>query len=200
MQSQFDQFGAKPAVLRCSRCGKFVDWVDAHVQVICTCKPHLDLPPVFVREANDQDRAEARVLFERDFGRTRIVAYGQVIDIDQMPALVAQMHQDISGALAYRQYGDALHIVALATDPMWQRSGVGGHLLVEAELLARRLNLTRLVVATTNDNLPALYFYQRHGYRLTELVPNSIIEHTHQQVAGFSGIPVCDEIRLEKTL
>ena len=83
---------------------------------------------------------------------------------------------------------------------MWQRSGVGGHLLVEAELLARRLNLTRLVVATTNDNLPALSFYQRHGYRLTELVPNSIIEHTHQQVAGFSGIPVRDEIRLEKTL
>ena len=113
---------------------------------------------------------------------------------------MAVRYEDRSGALAYRLLGDALHIVALATDPMWQRSGVGGHLVAEAELLARRLNLRRLVVSTTNDNLPALYFYQRRGYRLTDLVPNSVIEHTRQEVAGFAGIPVRDEIRLEKKL
>ena len=195
-----DQFGAKPAVLRCSRCGKFVDWEDAQVQVICACRPHLDLPPVLVREATEADRAAARELFGRDFGRTKIVAFGEVMDIDQMPALVAVMHADPSGALAYRVHGDALHIVALATDPMWQRSGVGGHLVAEAELFARRLKLARLVVATTNDNLPALYFYQRRGYRLTDLVPNSITTHTRQEVPGFAGIPVRDEVRLEKRL
>jgi ribosomal protein S18 acetylase RimI-like enzyme len=91
-------------------------------------------------------------------------------------------------------------MVALATDPMWQRPGVGGHLVAEAELLACRLQLQRLVVATTNDNLPALHFYQCRGYRLTDLVPNSIVVHTGQDVLGFAGIPVRDEVRLEKTL
>ena len=200
MSTRFDQFGAKPAVLRCSRCGRFVDWEEAQVQVICACKPYVELPPVLVREATDRDRAAARELFTRDFGRTKIVAYGEVMDIDQMPALVAVRYEDPSGALAYRLHGDALHIVALATDPMWQRSGVAKHLVAEAELIARRLHLRRLVVATTNDNLPALYFYQRRGYRVTHLVPNSIIMHTGQEVAGFAGIPVRDEIRLEKTL
>ena len=200
MPTRFDQFGAKPAVLRCARCGRFVDWEEAQVQVICSCKPHVELPPVLVREATDADRAAARELFARDFGRTKIVAYGEVMDIDQMPALVAVRYADPSGALAYRLHGDALHIVALATDPMWQRSGVGGHLVAEAELIARRLNLRRLVVSTTNDNLPALYFYQRRGYRMTDFVPSSIIMHTGQEVAGFAGIPVRDEIRLEKTL
>jgi ribosomal protein S18 acetylase RimI-like enzyme len=193
-------FGAKPVVLRCSRCGKFVDWEGAHVQVVCTCRPHLELPPVLVREATETDRPAVRELFQQDFGRTKIVAFDEVMDIDEMPALVAVMYENPSGALAYRLLGDALHIVALATDPMWQRSGVGGNLIAEAELLARRLALTRLVVSTTNDNLPALYFYQRKGYRLTELVPDSVINHTHQSVAGFSGIPVRDEIRLEKRL
>src|SRR5436309_4549851 len=103
------------------------------------------------------------------------------MDVDQMPALVAVMHVEPSGALAYRLFGDALHIVALATDPMWQRSGVGGYLVAEAELLARRLSLHRLIVSTTNDNLPALYFYQRRGYRLTDLVPDNVIIHTHQE-------------------
>ncbi len=200
MPTRFDQFGAKPAVLRCARCGRFVDWEEAQVQVICSCKPHVELPPVLVREATDADRAAARELFARDFGRTKIVAYGEVMDIDQMPALVAVRYADPSGALAYRLHGDALHIVALATDPMWQRSGVGGHLVAEAELIARRLNLRRLVVSTTNDNLPALYFYQRRGYRMTDFAPSSIIMHTGQEVAGFAGIPVRDEVRLEKLL
>src|SRR5262245_47067982 len=120
-----DRFGAKPAVLRCSRCGRFIDWADAQVQIVCTCRPHLDLPPVLVREGTEADRAAVRTLFEGDFGRTQIVAFGQVMDVDEMPTLVAAMHQDPSGALAYRLLGDALHIVALATDPMWQRSGVG---------------------------------------------------------------------------
>jgi GNAT superfamily N-acetyltransferase len=200
MGTTSDQFGAKPAVLRCSRCGKFVDWEEAQVQVVCSCRPRIELPPVLVREATDADRAAARELFERDFGRTRIIAFGEVIDVDQMAAIVAVMSGPPSGALAYRPLGEALHIVALATDPMWQRAGVGGYLLAEAELLARRLGLRRLVVSTTNDNLPALYFYQRRGYRLTDLVPDSISAHTKRHVLGFAGIPVRDEIRLEKQL
>jgi len=200
MPKQSDQFGAKPAVLRCGRCGKFVDWEEAHVQIVCTCRPRIDMPPVLVREATDDDRRTARELFNQDFGRTKIVAFGELMDIDEMPALVAVRHSTPSGALAYRLLGDALHVVALATDPMWQRSGVAAYLLAEAELLARRLKLGRLLVATTNDNLPALYFYQRHGYRLTELIPNSVADHTHQEEAGFAGIPVRDEVRLEKRL
>jgi GNAT superfamily N-acetyltransferase len=195
-----EDFAAKPTVLRCGRCGKFVDWDEARLQIVCDCRPHIDLPPVLVREATDADRAAARALFEQDFGRTSIVAFGEVMDVDQMPALVAVMHDEPSGALAYRLLGDALHIVALATDPMWQRSGVGAYLVAEAELLARRLNLSRIVVATTNDNLPALYFYQRRGYRLNALVPDSVTTHTQQQRDGFAGIPVRDEIRLQKVL
>lgn len=195
-----ESFGAKPAVLRCARCGKFVDWGDAQVQIVCACRPRIAVPPVFVREASDTDRLAARELFLRDFGRTKIVAFGQVVDIDQMPALVAVVHTEPSGALAYRLLGNALHIAALATDPMWQRAGVGTHLVAEAELLARRLGLKRLVVSTTNDNLPALYFYQRRGYRLTELVADSVVAHTHELNPGFAGIPVRDEVRLEKTL
>ena len=200
MPKQSDQFGAKPAVLRCGRCGKFVDWEEAHVQIVCTCRPRIDMPPVLVREATDDDRRAARELFNQDFGRTKIVAFGELMDVEEMPALVAVRHSTPSGALAYRLLGDALHVVALATDPMWQRSGVAAYLLAEAELLARRLKLGRLLVATTNDNLPALYFYQRHGYRLTELIPNSVADHTHQEEAGFAGIPVRDEVRLEKRL
>jgi GNAT superfamily N-acetyltransferase len=195
-----DDFGAKPAVLRCGRCGKAVDWDEAQLQVVCSCRPHIALPPVFVHEATDRDRAVVRDLFQRDFGRTQIVAFGDVMNVDEMPALVALTYEDVSGALAYRLRGDGLHIVALATDALWQRSGVGGHLVAEAELLARRLSLARVIVTTTNDNVQALYFYQRRGYRITAVVPGSVIAQTKQERDGFGGIPVRDEVQLEKRL
>jgi ribosomal protein S18 acetylase RimI-like enzyme len=194
-----DENGKAP-VLRCGRCGKAVDWDEAQLQVVCSCRPHIELPPVLVHEATDRDRAVVRDLFQRDFGRTRIIAFGEVMNVDEMPALVATMYEDVSGALAYRLHGDGLHIAALATDPLWQRSGVGGHLVAEAELLARRLSLARVIVTTTNDNLPALYFYQRRGYVITALIAGSVLAHTGEATAGFAGIVVRDEVHLEKQL
>jgi ribosomal protein S18 acetylase RimI-like enzyme len=193
--------GAKPAVLRCSRCGMFVDWSEARAQVVCECRPRLDLPPVLVREAVDAEREAALELFRRDFGRTGIVAFGQLMDLDAEPTIVAEMNGEIAGALAYRLVDSGLHIVALATDPMWQRSGVGGYLVAEVELMARRLQIPRVIVSLTNDNLPSLYFYQRRGYHVAEWIPNSIAKHSKSPgLIGFAGIPIRDEVRLEKLL
>ena len=194
-------FGAKPLVLRCSRCGKFVDWEHARLQIVCGCRSQLELPPVLVRPAEEKDRARVQELFISDFGHLTIVAFGQEMHADQEAALVADMKDDIGGALAWRRYGEAFHIVALATDPMWQRSGVGGYLVAEAELLARREGLTRVITATSNDNLPSLYFFQRHGYRITEVAPDAFARLSKVPSApGFAGIQVLDEIRLEKRL
>lgn len=194
-------FGAKPSVLRCSRCGKFVDWEQARIQIVCSCRGTLSLPPVLVRPCEPRDRGRVVNLFLSDFGHLTIVAFGEQMHADREEALVAEMRDDIAGALAWRRLGDALHIVALATDPLWQRSGVGGYLVAEAELLAVGLGLGRVVLATSNDNLPSLYFYQRHGYRITAVVPDAFAVHSKVPNApGFAGLPVLDEIRLEKRL
>jgi ribosomal protein S18 acetylase RimI-like enzyme len=84
---------------------------------------------------------------------------------------------------------------------MWQRAGVGGHLVAEAELLARGQRQPRIVVTITNDNLPALYFYQRRGYRLAAIVRDSAASHAAGQAqTGFAGIPIRDEVQLVKEL
>jgi N-acetylglutamate synthase-like GNAT family acetyltransferase len=194
-------FGAKPTVLRCSRCGKFVDWEDARLQIVCGCRPHLDLPPVLVRDATAADRPAMLALFARDFGRTGLVTFGDAVDLEAMPAVVADSEGELAGALAYRERQDALHIIALATDPIWQRSGVGGHLVADAERIAREKNLSRVIVATTNDNLPSLYFYQRRGYCITQVLTNTMAgAKGRPPVIGFGGIAVRDEIHLTKPL
>jgi GNAT superfamily N-acetyltransferase len=194
-------FTAKPPVLRCGRCGTFVDWADARAQVVCQCRPRIELPPVLVREAADTERDLAMDLFRRDFGPTGVVAFGQVISLEAAPTIVAEMNGEVGGALAYRLLDAGLHIIALATDPMWQRSGVGSYLIAEAELLARRLKIPRVIVSLTNDNLPALYFYQRRGYFVTDWIPNGVAKHSKSvSLTGFAGILIRDEVRLEKII
>jgi ribosomal protein S18 acetylase RimI-like enzyme len=194
-------FGAKPTVLRCSRCGRFVDWEHARLQIVCDCRNQLELPPVLVRQATPEDRERIQELFMSDFGHLTIMAFGEVMHADQEAALVAEMKVDVAGALAHRRLGEAFHIVALATDPMWQRSGVGGYLLAEAELLARKDGFRRIVTSTSNDNLPSLYFFQRHGFRLTEIARDAFARAMETGSApGFAGINVRDEVRMEKVL
>jgi ribosomal protein S18 acetylase RimI-like enzyme len=193
--------GAKPTVLRCSRCGKFVDWEDARLQIVCGCRPHLELPPVLVREATDDDRPAVLTLFQRDFGRTRLITFGEELHLESLPTVVADVEGEIAGALSYMERQGALHIVALATDPTWQRSGVGGHLVAEAELIARGRRFGKVLVATTNDNLPSLYFYQRKGYRITQILPGTMVSAgADGPGTGFGGIPIRDEIYLMKEI
>jgi ribosomal protein S18 acetylase RimI-like enzyme len=195
-------FGAMHPVLRCGRCGKFADWEESRLQIVCGCRPHLDLLPVLVREAaTPEEQERARALFRHHFGHVAQVAFGQSISLDDASALVAESEKEIGAALAWRLFDGALHIMALATEPMWQRAGLGGYLVAEAELLARRRGQSRVLVTLTNDNIPALYFYQRRGYRITAVVTGTLAAGAKPPAPpGFAGIPVLDEIHLSKDL
>ena len=196
-----EDYVGRPAVLRCGRCGRIADWSDARVQIVCGCRPRLELPPPLVRDPADGDRARALEIFRREFSGRQLVADGEPVSIEHAELLVAETDGGVNGALAWRRRDEALHIMALATDPMWQRAGLGGYLLVEAEALARRHGLARVLVTITNDNIPALYFYQRHGYRLTRVLSGVVAaQPQNRNLAGFAGIAIVDEIQLAKPL
>jgi ribosomal protein S18 acetylase RimI-like enzyme len=191
----------RPAVLRCGRCGRIADWTDARVQIVCGCRSRLELPPPLVREAVPADRDRALDIFLREFGGRQLVADGQPVSLEHADLLVAETEGGVTGALAWRRVDDALHVMALATDPMWQRSGVGGYLVAEAELLAKRQSLSRVRVTVSNDNIPALYFYQRRGYRLSAVLIDSLSSQpANRGLVGFANIPIVDEVQLSKPL
>jgi ribosomal protein S18 acetylase RimI-like enzyme len=55
-------------------------------------------------------------------------------------------------------------------------AGVGRQLLDAVAASARAAGAARLLVMTTNDNLAALRFYQRRGFRLADLRPGAVDE------------------------
>jgi ribosomal protein S18 acetylase RimI-like enzyme len=61
-----------------------------------------------------------------------------------------------------------------------------------------------LFLVTTNDNTPALRFYQKRGFVLSALRPNAIAENRKVKpeipLTGQDGIPIRDELELEMHL
>jgi ribosomal protein S18 acetylase RimI-like enzyme len=66
-----------------------------------------------------------------------------------------------------------------------------------------RTGAQRLWLVTTNDNLDALRFYQRRGFRISEVRPGAsdearrTLKPSMSEVGNF-GIPIRDEIVVER--
>jgi GNAT superfamily N-acetyltransferase len=149
-----------------------------------------------VREATDADRPALHgFLSER---HSAVVArLGRIVNALDHPALVAETEDGaIAGLLTYITAGDQCEILTLHTATQW--TGAGTALIEAVERKARRL-----WVLTTNDNVDALRFYQRRGFRLKELHPGAVDESRRRlkpeiPETGEYGIPIRDEIVLEK--
>jgi len=76
------------------------------------------------------------------------------------------------GLLTYRIEGSDCEIVTI--DSASEREGIGTALIGAVEERAKAKGCRRLWLITTNDNLNALGFYQRRGFRLTALYPNAL--------------------------
>jgi ribosomal protein S18 acetylase RimI-like enzyme len=95
---------------------------------------------------------------------------------------------------------DAMLIVALSELPKYQGLGIGTSLIKRIEAEARKQKKKRLLVSTSNDDLPALAFYQSLGFQIFEVEPDIIAEKHGKVLKGIGGLPVRDEIRLRKKL
>ena len=91
---------------------------------------------------------------------------------------------------------DAVVLVMLNVLPDYRAGARGERCWMPCATKRQRRGLERIIVVTSNDDLPALALYQRYGFQITELIPGLIADDHGGEFPGFAGIPVRDEIRL----
>jgi ribosomal protein S18 acetylase RimI-like enzyme len=162
--------------------------------------PHADL---VVRELRDDERGWAAHALREAWG-SEVVVYGSGRERRPavLPALVADADGERAGLATYAPEGDAAELVTL--NAFTVGAGVGGALVEAVADAARAAGCTRLRVTTTNDNLPALRLYQRHGFALAALHPGAADRARERKpdigTVGHAGIPIRDELELERAL
>jgi len=98
------------------------------------------------------------------FASGPVDAFGRTFDVLAGHNLVAIADGKLAGLISLALDRGELAIVLLSVYPEYQGSGVGGALVEAAAALASERRLPSLKVATSNDDIAALYFYQRRGF------------------------------------
>jgi GNAT superfamily N-acetyltransferase len=162
--------------------------------------PHAE---VRVRELRDDERGWATSALLNAW-RTDVILYGSGRERRpaELPALVADADRERAGLATYAVEGDEAELVTL--NAFTVGAGVGGALVEAVADATRAARCSRLRVTTTNDNLPALRLYQRHAFALAALHAGAVNAARERKPAisltGHAGIPIRDEIELERTL
>lgn len=107
-----------------------------------------------------------------------------------------------TGLVTWWAEGDRAEIVSLHAEPTG--SGAGSRIMEAAETTLRDNGVRRIVLATTSDNVRALSFYVRRGYRLLRVHLNAMdrVRESKPGVPqiGRDGLPLRDMWEMEKEL
>lgn len=149
----------------------------------------------------DDEKRWLKNLWVSEWGGDRMVSRGHVYKLSDLKSLIAKVGDEFAGATTYRLADDAG--CELMTINVTNRGcGIGTKLLTAVEQEAHAAGCRRVWLITSNDNLDALRFYQKRGYRITAVHSGAIDQARRIKpsipLVGDHGIEIHDEIELEK--
>ncbi len=157
---------------------------------------------VSIQPIGRSDRSDIQKLLIREWGSVQLVTRGKIHLADELSGFIARIREELAGFLTYRIEGSKCEIVSL--NSFVENVGVGSELLEVVRVTAKRNNCVRIWLITTNDNTPALRFYQKRGYRISAVYPNAIANSRKMKpeipIHGLDSILIRDEIELEMIL
>ena len=197
---------SKNQLSQCSYCEKSALYRDrGKEQYLCLAHTRFEVTgpreegqrkPLSVRAATAADMPRILELANYFWGEDEAECFGRTYSVEALPAYVACDGDEIVGVASFSKEGRTAILVMLHVLPKFQGHGAAGTLVsaMADELIAEGID--RVFVATTNDDLPALAFYQRLGFVIIGVKVGTVLERHGEAISGFAGIPIRDEIQL----
>ena len=155
-----------------------------------------------VRRIDQSNRDRINALIVQRWYTLQMVVHGESIDLGDAEGYFACEGEEITGLITCRTIGKEMEILSL--DSFQEGKGIGTGLLDTVVAEARKTGMQRIMLITTNDNLPALRFYQKRGFDMSRLYCNALDRARKIKpeipLTGMDGIPLKHEIELEMIL
>ncbi len=145
------------------------------------------------------DRPRVGEFMRAHWGGEQMVVHDAVFNPAELPGFIARLGSEMVGLVTYHISGNECELISL--DSLREGLGVGAALLERVKQAAITAGCRRMCLTTTNDNLNALRFYQKRGFRLAKLLPGAVERSRAIKpsipLIGDHGIPLRDELELE---
>ncbi|MFB5089586.1 GNAT family N-acetyltransferase [Psychrobacillus sp. PGGUH221] len=155
-----------------------------------------------IKEITIENREKIVSFFKANWGSPEMVISTGIYQCDTLNGLIFEENNQIIGLVTYVIKDDEIEVISL--DSLQEGKGIGTSLMKKIENIAKQKKLQVVSLVTTNDNLNALKFYQKRGYRITTVIPNGVNKARNLKpsipLIGNEGIPLNDELILKKIL
>lgn len=151
-----------------------------------------------IRPKEKKDDPWLKEIMTKAWGSETVVA-SKSFNTLELPGFIAEINGKNLGVLIYNIARNKLEIVSLNSTE--EGKGVGSGLIEKGKELTKEMKLKSVWLVTSNDNIDALKFYQRRGFRITKVYPNAIdkarkLKPNIPKIGNY-GIPLRDALELE---
>lgn len=138
-------------------------------------------------------------IISENWGSSKIVTRGVIHEADKLPGFLAVADGRIIGLVTYHTDENSCEVITL--NSFRENCGIGEALINQIRQKAHESGCKRLWLITTNDNIPAIRFYQKRGFKIAAIHEGAIEESRQLKpeipLYGVDGIPIRDEIEME---
>ena len=157
---------------------------------------------VVVRALAREDHEWVVATQTHTWGSVLAARRGELVDTSTLDGLVATLEGHRAGLALTLLRGDQLEVVSISTSVA--RRGIGRALMERCFDEARSLRCRRVWLVTTNDNIPAIAFYQHVGMDLRAFRRHAVTASRRLKpeipLRNAEGVPIDHELEFELLL
>ncbi|WP_342575949.1 GNAT family N-acetyltransferase [Solibacillus sp. FSL K6-1781] len=155
-----------------------------------------------IEQINSENKDKVISFFKEHWGSSEMIISSGIYKCENLDGFIYEENLQIVGLITYVIKYDEIEIISL--DSILEGKGIGTVLIEKVENVAKQKQINIVSLVTTNDNLSALRFYQKRGYRITSIIPDAVNEARKIKASipliGNDGIPLNDELELKKII
>ena len=155
-----------------------------------------------IRKTESKDIKWINDLIKKRWHGDFVVAHGVVYIPGDLPGFVALITKRRCGLGTYTMNNKECEIVTI--DSLWENKGIGSKLIDKILETAKENKCNRVWLITTNDNIRAINFYKKRGFKITAIHKDALEKSRRLKPSipheSSTGMAIKDEIELEYKL
>ncbi|MFH1321369.1 MAG: GNAT family N-acetyltransferase [Bacteroidota bacterium] len=130
------------------------------------------MPKFKIIEVKDEIRNKVKGFLETYWGSSKMVTRGNLHHVNKLPGWVVFVENEIKGLISYNIINHDCEIVIIYSQI--KNTGIGTKFIDLVIKRAKHEKCKRVWLISTNDNTPAIKFFQKRGFEWVNFYRNAI--------------------------